>query len=77
MTEREQQAHDMMQNIANDIIKKLPENMGFALLAYKFGDTDDRRLLYVSNSTRESVIMAMVEFLKNNLDDPEIFGRDV
>lgn len=77
MTEREQQAHDMMQNIANDIIKKLPENMGFALLAYEFGDTDDRRLLYVSNSTRESVIMAMVEFLKNNLDDPEIFGRDV
>lgn len=77
MTEREQQAHDMMQNIANDIIKKLPENMGFALLAYEFGDTDDRRLLYVSNSTRESVIMVMVEFLKNNLDDPEIFGRDV
>lgn len=77
MTEREQQAHDMMQNIANDVIKKLPENMGFALLAYEFGDTDDRRLLYVSNSTRESVIMAMVEFLKNNLDDPEIFGRDV
>lgn len=77
MTEREQQAHAMMQNIANDIIKKLPENMGFALLAYEFGDTDDRRLLYVSNSTRESVIMAMVEFLKNNLDDPEIFGRDV
>ena len=77
MTEREQQAHDMMQNIANDIIKKLPENMGFALLAYEFGDTDDRRLLYVSNSTRESVIMAIEEFLKNNLDDPEIFGRDV
>ena len=34
MTEREQQANAMLQNIARDIQEKLPDGMGFALLAY-------------------------------------------
>lgn len=74
MTEREQQANDTLQNIARDIKAKLPENMGFALLAYEFGDEKNRQMLYVSNSQREDVILAMTEFIKKQLEDPTLFG---
>lgn len=77
MTEREQQANSVLQNIAKDIKAKLPKGMGFALLAYEFGEGDDKRMLYVSNSNREDVMLAMVEFLEKNLNDPGMFGKDV
>lgn len=78
MTEREQQANAMLQNIARDIQEKLPDGMGFALLAYEFKDvTKDKKMLYVSNSNREDVMLAMTEFLEKNLNDPEMFGKDV
>lgn len=78
MTEREQQANAMLQNIARDIQEKLPDGMGFALLAYEFEDvTKDKKMLYVSNSNREDVMAAMVEFLEKNLNNPEMFGKDV
>ena len=78
MTNREQQANDALQAIAKEIKERLPENMGFALLAYEFEDvTKDKKMLYVSNSNREDVIAAMVEFLEKNLNDPEMFGKDV
>ena len=79
MTEREQEANAKLQEIAKDVKEKLPENMGFALLAYEFGDNEDgeRKMLYVSNSQREDVILAMTEFIKKQLDDPTLFGKDV
>ena len=66
-----------MQEIAKDIKEKLPEGMGFALLAYEFGDAEDRRMMYVSNSNREDVIKSMLEFCDKNLQDPKMFGKDV
>lgn len=77
MTEREQQANNVLQNIAKEIKERLPENMGFALLAYEFGDAENRRMMYVSNSNREDVIKSMLEFCDKNLNDPEMFGKDV
>ena len=78
MTEREQQANAMLQNIARDIQEKLPDGMGFALLAYEFEDvTKDKKMLYVSNSNREDVMLAMTEFLEKNLNNPEIYGKDI
>ena len=77
MTNREQQANTMMQEIAKEIKEKLPEGMGFALLAYEFGEGDDKKMMYVSNSNREDVMLAMCEFLQKNMDDPEMFGKDV
>ena len=77
MTNREQQANDALQAIAKEIKEKLPENMGFALLAYEFGDAKNRRMMYVSNSNREDVIKSMLEFCDKNLNDPEMFGKDV
>lgn len=77
MTSREQQASDALQAIAKDIKEKLPEKMGFALLAYEFGDKDDRKMLYVSNSNREDIIKSMLEFCDKNLKNPEMFEKDV
>ena len=77
MTEKEEQVNNMLQEIMNDIKKKLPEGMGFTLLAYEFGDKKGRRMLYASNSKREDVIMAMLEFVDKNLNSPEIYGKDV
>ena len=77
MTEREKQAHDMIQEIMNEIKIRLPEGMGFALLAYEFGDEKDRKMIYASNSNREDVISMMLEFINKNLDDPKMFGKDL
>lgn len=77
MTEREQKANDALQAIAKDIKEKLPEKMGFALLTYEFGEGDDKRMMYISNSNREDVIKAMLEFVDKNLNDPKMFGKDV
>lgn len=77
MTNREQQANDALQAIAKEIKERLPENMGFALLAYEFGDAENRRMMYVSNSNREDVIKSMLEFCDKNLNDPGMFGKDV
>ena len=77
MTEREEQVNDMMQEIMQEIKNKLPEDMGFTLLAYEFGDKDGRRMLYASNSKREDVLKAMLEFVDKNLNDPKMYGKDV
>ncbi len=78
MTHREEEASKMLQEIAKDISEKLPEQMGFCLLAYEFGDGNpDKRLLYVSNSNREDVMVAMAEFLEKNVNNPEMYGKDV
>ena len=77
MTNREKQANDMLQEIVREIDAKLPEGMGFALLAYEFGDKDGRRMLYASNSNREDVLKAMLEFVDKNLNDPKMYGKDV
>ena len=77
MTEREEKANAMMQEIAKKKKKKLPEGMGFALLAYEFGEGDDKKMMYISNSNREDVLKAMLEFVNKNLNDPKMFGKDV
>ena len=77
MTDKEKQANDALQAIAKEIKEKLPEKMGFALLTYEFGDIDDGKMMYVSNSNREDVLKAMLEFVGKNLNDPKMFGKDV
>lgn len=75
MTEREQIANNKLQEIAKEIKEKLPDGMGFALLAYEFGDADGRRMMYVSNSDRADVQKAMLEFC-TKLGD-ENYGKEV
>ena len=76
MTEKE--SDEMMKKIAEELKEKIPENMGFALLAYEFGEGADKKMLYISNTNRIDVMNIMAEFLENNLDllkDEE--GKDV
>nr|DAO22962.1 MAG TPA: hypothetical protein [Caudoviricetes sp.] len=75
MTEREKEANTALQEIAKDIQEKLPDGMGFALLAFEFGDKDDRRMMYVSNADREYIQKSMLEFC--NKVDKTNFGKDV
>lgn len=77
MTNREKQANDALQAIAKEIKERLPENMGFALLTYEFGDAENRRMMYISNSNREDVIKSMLEFCNKNLNDPKMYGKDI
>jgi hypothetical protein len=77
MTDREQEACAMLQNIARDVQKKLPDGMGFMVMAYAFGDSPNRKTLYVSNSHRADVMKAMIEFLEKNIEDPDMWGKDV
>jgi hypothetical protein len=74
MTSREQEAKDMLQTIAKDIQKLLPENFGFVFLAYEFGDNDDRTMLYTSNSERDDVCKAMLDFVTKTNNN---YGKDV
>ena len=69
--------NNMLQEIAKDIDIKLPEGMGFALLTYEFGEGDDRKMLYVSNSNRVDVLKAMLEFVDKNINDPKMFGKEI
>lgn len=55
MTEREEQANAVLQEIAKDIKAKLPENFGFALLAYEFGEGDDKKC-YISQIHRGKML---------------------
>ena len=76
----EQQTSNVLQEIAQDIKLKLPNGMGFALLTYELGPIEKdavSKMLYVSNSQREEVVLAMTEFIKKQLDDPTLFGKDV
>lgn len=80
MTEKEQKASEILQEIAKNIKEKLPENMGFALLTYEFTTEEtegqERKMLYISNSNRLDVMNAMCEFLEKNMEDPKMFGED-
>lgn len=75
MTEREKEANAALQEIAKNIQEKLPDGMGFALLAFEFGDEDGRTMMYVSNANREDVQESMLEFC-NKVDETN-FGKDV
>lgn len=74
MTEREQLAKDMLQEIAKDVTKKLPKDFGFCLLAYEFGNKPNKQMLYVSNSNREDVVKAMSEWI--NTVNNDTYGKD-
>lgn len=47
-----------------DVLKaKLPDNHGFILLTFPFGDDPGQRYQYISNAVREDAINALKEFL--------------
>ncbi len=72
--DRDEKAKNKMQQIAKDIKSQLPEGMGFALLAFDFGNKPDRRVNYVSNANREDIVKVMKEWIQKTENH---FGEDI
>ena len=67
---KKQQTYDVLQKISNEINDKLPEKMGFILLAYEFGDKKDKRnMIYTSNSNRTDIVKAMLQIIYYSLKE--------
>ena len=47
--------------------KQGEKKRGFTLLVFPFGETPDGRINYISNSERESMLVAMKEFIAKNV----------
>jgi hypothetical protein len=54
---------EYLREMAKVLESKLPDNHGFILLAFPFGDDPNQRLIYTSNARREDAINALKEFL--------------
>lgn len=64
MTENERMTDKILPEIAKEIKHKLPEGIGFCLLAYETGEGNNRRMMYISNSDRNDVANAMLEWVE-------------
>ena len=71
--ELEEIAKRKMQIIAQKVKEELPNGFGFVVLAFEFGDSNDREMLYVSNANREDVVKAMEEFAQKTKSN---YGND-
>lgn len=62
-----------MQVIAKKVDDELPEGYGFVVLAFNFGETEGKKMLYVSNANRDNIVEAMKEWIKKTENN---FGND-
>lgn len=53
-----------MQKIAKCVDGLLPNNYGFCVLAFSFGDSPNREMMYASNANREDIVIAMKEWIE-------------
>lgn len=52
-----------LRELARLVDSKLPDNHGFILLTFPFGDDPDSRVTYTSNANRKDAIAALKEFI--------------
>ena len=72
--EQQEKVKNKMKEIARMVDNELPENFGFVVLAFPFGENEQNRLQYVANAQREDVINAMKEFIQKTEDN---YGKDI
>ena len=65
-----------LQDCAEEIAKRLPDNHGFILLTFPFGQQVNARIGYVSNARREDAINALKEWLIK-ASGPEDWMRNI
>lgn len=58
MTDRE-----YLKEMSKILESKLPDNYGFILFAFPFGDSPDNRMYYTSNANRKDAVAALKEWL--------------
>lgn len=54
---------EYLKQICRLLQSKLPDNYGFIVLAFPFGDDPGNQMFYASNGQRKDVINALKEFL--------------
>lgn len=52
-----------LQNMAEELVKHLPDGHGFILLTFPFERQGDGRTNYISNAERKSAVSAVKEWL--------------
>jgi len=52
-----------LRELARLVNSKLPDNHGFILLTFPFGDDPGSRVTYTSNANRKDAIAALKEFI--------------
>ena len=57
------QDKDYLRQMGRELSDKLPDNHGFILLTFPFGDDPGKRIAYISNAQRADAINCMKEFL--------------
>lgn len=63
----EEKARKQMNQLAELIDSVTPEGMGFCLLMFEMNNTKgDGRMNYISNANRESMVLALKEFVARN-----------
>lgn len=70
---RDEEVKSKLQEIAKKIKSELPDGYGFCLLTFEFGNEKGREMMYVSNSNREDIAKAMVEWIIKTTNN---FGND-
>lgn len=74
--DKEKYVNDILPEIAKRTSQLLPEGYGFVTLAFKFGEHNGDRLMYISNADRKDVAKAMKEWC-DKVDSEEKFGKDL
>lgn len=54
---------EYLRDMARTLADRLPDNHGFILLTFPFGNDPGSRIAYISNAQRADAINAMKEFL--------------
>jgi hypothetical protein len=64
--ETEKMLSDELRAMARLIESMLPENWGFGLAIFPFGNNVDEPLIWISNAPRADMVKAMAEFVRRN-----------
>ena len=54
---------EYLREMCKILAAKLPDNHGFILLAFPFGEDPGNRMIYASNADRKDVVNALKEWL--------------
>lgn len=54
---------EYLKNMGRELQKHLPDNHGFILLTFPYGDDSGQRIAYMSSARREDAINVLKEFL--------------
>lgn len=75
MRNQDEYIKEVLPDIAKYIDNKLPDNYGFCVLAFEFGDKPNRRMNYIANGDRKDIAKAMLEWCSKV--DEDTYGKHI